>query len=637
MAYPHTVRGPTRSRLTSQSARSPASQPRSATLSRALPAPSQTRLALICALFAGCALVLVWRLFTLQVRDAPHYQQLGDDERRASIPIVAKRGALLDTNGYPLAVSVRYDSVYVLGSLVGNPDDVAAALSPILEHAARGCCGRRSIRKQRGRLCCAVASRRRWPSASSSLRCPACTWTPSRSREYPEGSLAAQVLGFVGHDFTGLGGLELSYDQELAGTPGAIDSEQDTSGQEITLARRLLTPPREGDDLVLTLDRYVQRTAERLLNQAVVDNRASGGLIMVMEAKTGALLAIANNPTYNLTADEIFDQQQADRYKSKVVTDQYEPGSTLKSIAMASAIDAGVVTPGTQMNDTGLANVAGTLIRNWNFAANGPSTMTDILIHSSNVGMTWVSGQLGPDRLYDYYARFGLGQPTGVRLPGEVSGTVRTPRDPGWTRVDLATNAYGQGIALTPMQLCRRSRCWPMTANWCARDWCAQIRSPDGVSDIEPEVERQVISPATAHTLLKMLVAVHEQEALKPYRVAGLSHRGQDGDGRYAHQRWLQRQPDGRVAGGDVAGRGAAVRGADSVGRAGEAVWRGRGGAGAAGPGAGVLGYYRVPPSSWGTTTSRNRHAKRHTRDGSPDASYVNSRHWTARRRKSAC
>src|SRR5262249_4368422 len=157
------------------------------------------------------------------------------------------------------------------------------------------------------------------------------------------------------------------------------------------------------------------RIAERLLNQAVLDNRASGGLILVMQTRAGDILAAANNPTYNLTADEIFNEQQADRYKSKIVTDQYEPGSTLKTVAIASAIDAGVVSPGTQMNDTGVANVAGTVIHNWNGAANGPSTMTDILIHSSNVGMTWVSGQLGADRLYDYYARFGLGQPSGVR------------------------------------------------------------------------------------------------------------------------------------------------------------------------------------------------------------------------------
>ncbi|HEY3059629.1 MAG TPA: penicillin-binding protein 2 [Chloroflexota bacterium] len=483
-------------------------------------ASSQARLALVCALFAGCAVVLVWRLYTLQVRDAVHYQQLGDDERRAAIPIAAKRGALLDTNGYPLAVSVRYDSVYALGSLVGDADQVAATLSPILELPAPELRARIDPKATRP-----VVLRSRIPSALAErvklLSLPGVYLDAEPMRQYPEGSLGAQVLGFVGRDFIGLSGLELSFEHELAGTPGVIDTEKDTSGAEITLGRRLLTPPTEGADLVLTLDRYVQRLAERLLNQAVLDNRASGGLIMVMEARTGGLLAVANNPTYNLTADEIFDPRQADRYKAKVVTDQYEPGSTLKSVAMAAAIDAGVVSPGTQMNDTGVANVAGTLIRNWNFAANGPSTMTDVLIHSSNVGMTWVSGMLGPDRLYDYYARFGFGQPTGLRLPGEVAGMMRTPRDAGWSRIDLATNAYGQGIAVTPLQLLQAVSVLANDGQLVRPRIVREVRAGDTVEPLGAEVVRQVIAPKTARTMLQMLVAVHEQPDLKPYRVAG--------------------------------------------------------------------------------------------------------------------
>ncbi|HET6318129.1 MAG TPA: penicillin-binding protein 2 [Chloroflexota bacterium] len=483
-------------------------------------ASSQARLALVCALFAGCAVVLVWRLYTLQVRDAVHYQQLGDDERRAAIPIAAKRGALLDTNGYPLAVSVRYDSVYALGSLVGDADQVAATLSPILELPAPELRARIDPKATRP-----VVLRSRIPSALAErvklLSLPGVYLDAEPMRQYPEGSLGAQVLGFVGRDFIGLSGLELSFEHELAGTPGVIDTEKDTSGAEITLGRRLLTPPTEGADLVLTLDRYVQRLAERLLNQAVLDNRASGGLIMVMEARTGGLLAVANNPTYNLTADEIFDPRQADRYKAKVVTDQYEPGSTLKSVAMAAAIDAGVVSPGTQMNDTGVANVAGTLIRNWNFAANGPSTMTDVLIHSSNVGMTWVSGMLGPDRLYDYYARFGFGQPTGLRLPGEVAGMMRTPRDAGWSRIDLATNAYGQGIAVTPLQLLQAVSVLANDGQLVRPRIVREVRAGDTVEPLGAEVVRQVIAPRTARTMLQMLVAVHEQPDLKPYRVAG--------------------------------------------------------------------------------------------------------------------
>lgn len=487
------------------------------------PLAGQVRLALICALFGGCVLVLTWRLYTFQVLDTTRYQQMADAERHAEIPIIPARGTLYDTNGSPLAVSVRYDSVYVLGSLVGSndrADRAAATLSPVLEVPAQDL--RAAIDPRSGRP---VVLKSGVPSAVAEqvqqLALPGVYLDKEPIRQYPEGSLAAQVLGFVGRDFSGLAGLELSYDQELAGTPGVIDTEKDTAGQEITLGRRLLTPPREGSDLVLTIDRFAQRVAERLLNQAVLDNKASGGLILVMEPGTGNILAAANNPTYNLTADEIYDPQQADRYKSKIVTDQYEPGSTLKTVVMSAAIDLGLVTPNTTMEDTGVAVVAGSVIHNWNGAANGTSTMTQILIHSSNVGMTWVSGVLGADNLYAYFNRYGFGQPTGLRLPGEVGGTVRTTTDPSWTRVDQATNAYGQGIAVTPIQLLQAVSVFAQDGHLVRPRLVRAIRGPDGLQDLAPEVERQVISPETAHTMLQMMIAVDEQPDLKPYRVAG--------------------------------------------------------------------------------------------------------------------
>jgi len=487
------------------------------------PLAGQIRLGLICTFFVGCALVVVWRLYTFQVLDSTRYQKLADAERRAEIPLIPIRGALLDTNAKPLALSVRYDSVYVLGSLIGGvtrADALAATLSPILDMPVAELRGHIDPASQQP-----VVLKSGVPSGLAQqiqqLALPGVYLDKEPVRQYPEGSLAAQVLGFVGRDFTGLGGVELSYDEELAGTRGAIDTEKDTGGQEIALGRRLLTPPRQGSDLVLTLDRYVQRVAERLLNQAVIDTKSSGGLILVMEPQTGNILAAANNPTYNLTADQIYNPAHDEWYRAKIVTDQYEPGSTLKTLAMSAAIDLGLVTPSTTMNDTGVATLGGAVIHNWNGAANGTSTMTEVLIHSSNVGMTWVSGLLGPDNLYDYYARYGLGEPTGLRLPGEVAGTVRTNHDPGWTLVDRATNAYGQGIALTPVQLLQAVAVFGNQGQLVRPRLVRAVSSPDGFQDLAPEVERQVISPKTAQTLLQMMVAVHEQPDLKPYRVAG--------------------------------------------------------------------------------------------------------------------
>lgn len=478
---------------------------------------------MICALFVGCAMVLVWRLYTFQVMDTDWYQQMAQDERHAEIPILPTRGSLLDTNGSPLAVSVPYNSVYVLGNLLGNADrvdKVAAALSPILEVPADELRAKIDLKSNRPEVLKSAV-----PSAVAQevqqLGLPGVYLDKEPVRQYPEGSLGAQILGFVGKDFSGLGGLELSYNQELAGTPGVIDTQKDTAGQEIAPGRRLLTPPTQGSDLVLTLDRYVQREAERLLNQAVIDSKASGGLILIMEPRTGNILAAANNPTYSLTADQIYDPQKAGLYKSKIVTDQYEPGSTLKPLTMSAAIDQGIVTPDTTFQDTGIASVGGAVIHNWNGLGNGTSTMTQILIHSSNVGMTWVSGKLGPDLEYEYFQRFGLGQPTGLRLPGEVSGTVRTNKDADWTLVDRATNAFGQGIAVTPVQLLEAISVFANDGQLVRPRLVRAIRGPDGQQDLPPEVVRQVVSPQTARTLIQMLVAVDEQPDLIPNRVPG--------------------------------------------------------------------------------------------------------------------
>jgi cell division protein FtsI/penicillin-binding protein 2 len=490
---------------------------------RSAPQAGQIRLALICAMFGGCVLVLVWRLYTFQVMDASWYQQMAQQERDAEIPIVPTRGSLLDTNGTPLAISVPYNSVYVLGNLVGNADKadkVAAALSPVLEVPADQL--RANIDPKSNRP---VVLKSAVPSAVAQqvqqLSLPGVYLDKEPVRQYPEGSLAAQMLGFVGKDFSGLGGLELSYNDELSGTPGVIDTQKDTAGQEITPGRRLLTPPVQGSDLVLTLDRYVQRESERLLNQAVIDSKSSGGLIVIMEPRTGNILAAANNPTYSLTADQIYDPQQAGLYKAKIVTDQYEPGSTLKPLTMSAAIDQGVVTPDTTFEDTGIASVGGAVIHNWNGLGNGTSTMTQILIHSSNVGMTWVSGKLGPDLEYDYMQRFGLGQPTGLRLPGEVAGTMRTNKDPGWTVVDRATNSFGQGIAVTPVQLLEAISVFANDGKLVRPRLVRAIRGPNGEQSLQPDVVRQVVSPQTAHALIQMMVAVDEQPDLIPDRVPG--------------------------------------------------------------------------------------------------------------------
>lgn len=486
------------------------------------PRGALVRLSFICALFAGCSLVLLWRLYTFQLRDVDRYRQLASEERRAQIPIIPKRGSLLDAEGRPIAVSVPYDSVYALGPLLGDLDKTATVLSPILGKTPEEIRARLNKEQQQP-----TVLQSKVPSAVGeqvrALNLPGVYLENEPIREYPEGSLAAQILGFVGQDFKGLSGLELSWNDELAGTPGVIDTEKDTSGQEITLGRRVLTPPREGADVVLTIDRYVQRTAERLLADAVGANKASGGLIMVVEPSTGNVLAAASNPTYSLTDDQIYKPGQESLYKPTIVTNQYEPGSTMKVITMAAAINEGLVSPGTTYNDKGVALVDGVAIRNWDLAANGVITMTGVLQKSSNVATQWISGQLGADRFYRYVDAFGFGKKTGLPLPGEVTGMVRTPTTPSpvaWSRIDLATNSYGQGIAVTPLQLLSAVASFGNDGVLMRPRIVQEVRGPSG-RRIDPEPIQQVVTPKTARTLLQMMAEVGGQEAYAKYRIPG--------------------------------------------------------------------------------------------------------------------
>lgn len=482
---------------------------------------AHARISLIVGFFALGGLLLVARLFIFQVRDSAHYRQLAAQERDVTIPIPARRGALLDRGGHPLAESVLYDSVYAVGSLVGNPDRLAQSLSPILQMPAGDIRAKLNPSDDRP----VVLKSRVTSSVSDVLETmdlPGVYLQQEPIREYPEGSLASQVLGFVGDAGKGLAGLELSFNSQLAGKPGEIVSEKDTSGQEITLGRRLMRPPVQGSSLVLTIDRHTQEVAERLLNTAVTETQSTGGVVMVEDPHTGDLLAVANNPTYSLTSSPIYDPKKASLYNTSIVSDEYEPGSTMKPLSMAAAINQGTVTADTVMDDTGTANIDGTLIHNWNLAGNGKITMTQILVYSDNVGMQWVAKKMGATPFYHYVTDvWGFGKPTGVPLPGEVSGFVRAVGMPGWSPVDLATNSYGQGIAVTPLQIFRAFSSLANGGIMMQPRIVSEIEGPNGPVALPPKEVRRTVSAQTASTLVTMLTAVAEQPAYVKERIPG--------------------------------------------------------------------------------------------------------------------
>jgi cell division protein FtsI/penicillin-binding protein 2 len=343
---------------------------------------------------------------------------------------------------------------------------------------------------------------------------------PHFQRSYPEKSLGSNVLGFVTRDGRGYFGIEEKYNDLLAGNPVQVWVPRDPNK-----ASDIPRVP-NGTTLVLTLNRDLQASVERILDQSLTQYGASNGAIVVMNPRNGEVLAMATTPRLDLNNyTDYFSLYDNGSQYNRSIGMAYEAGSVVKILTMAAALDTGTVTPQTTYIDTGSINVGGITIWNWNREPWGQQDMTGCLQHSLNVCMAWLSTQMGTQTFYGYMERFGLGHQTGIDLSGEALGRLKVPGDTDWYPVDLGTNAFGQGVTVTPMQLL-------MSASAIANDGkmvtphvlYAMLR--DGHQyNVPSQYAGSPIKTETARTLSAMLADSLEQEsslALLPgYRLAG--------------------------------------------------------------------------------------------------------------------
>lgn len=353
------------------------------------------------------------------------------------------------------------------------------------------------------------------PSSLSGLE-----FQPTLQRSYPENELASNIIGFFNRDSRGNFGVEEKYNDLLAGTPVDAWAPQDPNR-----AGEIPKAP-DGTTLILTIDRDLQAAVERFLDQALLDYGAHNGTIIVMDPRNGEILAMATTPRLNLNEFWKYGEYFNQSYEfNPAISMQYEPGSVFKILTMAAGLDSGAVVPSTVFTDTGSIVVGDVLIQNWDRRPWGPQDMIGCLQHSLNVCLAWVSTTMGQDIFYDYMQRFGIGRPTGVDLAGETPGRLKIPGDQDWYPVDLGTNAFGQGVAVSPIQML-------MAASAIAND--GRMVTPHVLYGMVGE-GRQVninMEPAgtpiraeTAHTLSEMLAISLENEAsmalIPGYRVAG--------------------------------------------------------------------------------------------------------------------
>ncbi|MDP2631708.1 MAG: penicillin-binding protein 2 [Candidatus Uhrbacteria bacterium] len=331
------------------------------------------------------------------------------------------------------------------------------------------------------------------------------------ARSYPETNLGGHIFGFVGQDNNsqkvGSYGIEGYFNDFLAGVNGYLDTETDASGRWIGVGTRNFEPAVDGGDLLLTIDRTIQYVACQKLREGVETYDADGGSLVIIEPSTGKIMAMCSAPDFD--PNKYNEVEDASVYNNSAIFEAYEPGSVFKSLVMAGAIDAGDVTPTTTYEDTGEVQVDEYTIQNSDLKANGIQTMTEVLEKSLNTGMVFVMREMGRDALKDYIERFGFGMLSGIELNTESSGTIASLDE--FAESYFATASYGQGIMVTPLQLAVAYAALANGGQLMKPYIVEEVRYSNGtVEERKPKVVRQVVSKKTATTIGAMLVAVVE-------------------------------------------------------------------------------------------------------------------------------
>jgi len=398
-------------------------------------------------LFVLLFVALVSRAFQLQILSAKYLQKLAKKQHTKVLLLQPERGVIFDRNGTKLAASLQAGSVFADPSKINNPKETAARISILLNidkkitlekisHAKSFCWLARKIPPGTA-------------DAVEAANIPGIFIIKEPKRFYPNGSLAGHMLGFVGLDDTGLEGLEIGFEEYLKGTPVKVSWSQDAKRKKL-YDHSGNGPTAQGDsaNLILTIDSRIQHLAEIQLKAAVQNKGAKGGVAIVMDTRTGEILAMANEMGFdpnNFSAG-------ASAGKNKAITDCFDPGSTFKPFTVSGALEEGAVKETDLINcENGNYKVADRVIHEAKRSRHGLLTVHDVIKYSSNIGSAKIAERLGKEKFYEYITKFGFGLKTGIDLPGESSGLLRPVEK--WTKVDATTIAFGQGVSVTPIQL----------------------------------------------------------------------------------------------------------------------------------------------------------------------------------------
>jgi len=449
-------------------------------------------------------LILIGRLASFQFQlltpeVLSYLQRQRDANYQQTLEIGAARGFIYDRNGEPLAVNTLEYRIGASPNLISDPRTAAQELA-----AAIGL-SELEVYEQ-------LTSDAVWVNLAPRVNAEigqrvnaldiygVRTETIPR-RSYPQGTLAAQVVGFVAGDLQGYYGIEGYYQGVLAGA----SREREISNIPFAVSQLDLREDR-GQDIVLTIDRDVQFVVEQELQRAITETASIRGTILVMNPRNGDILAMASYPSYDPNA--FYDVADAEQLVNPAISNEWEPGSIFKVLTVASAIERGTISPQWSYNDQGVYTFGGVDVYNWDGAAHGVVDVTQILVQSLDVGAAQIAVGMGSNDFYSMMNSFGIGRLTGVDMQGEAFGTLAVPGDPNWSESELAINSFGQSIAVTPIQMLSAIGAIANDGLMMQPHVVDRIIEGENVIPSQPSALGRPISAETAQTVSDMMVAV---------------------------------------------------------------------------------------------------------------------------------
>ncbi len=475
--------------------------------------------------------VILFRLVNLQVLQAAELTARADRQHQKTVTLEGARGTVTDRHGKVLAMNVEVPSIFGVPTSLESPAHAARSLSTVL-HLRREDIEKK-LRQDKHFVWLARKIEPDQGHRLEQLSIDGIGMVMEGRRFYPKGPLLSHVLGFVGMDGIGLEGLERRYESQLHGEKKLTILQRDALGRTVFPKGLREQAPSPGQALTLTIDEVIQYIAEKELEEAVDHAHAKSGTIIVMEPQTGAILAMAVSPRFD---PNTVASLTADRWRNRALTDTYEPGSTMKVVVAAAALEEKVMMPGSMLfGENGRMTIANTTIHDHEKL--GWMTFAQMIQKSSNIGAAKTGILLGEQRLYRYLQAFGFGQRTDIDLPGEVAGLLKSPRD--WGRRSLASISMGQEVGVTPLQMVSAVSAIGNDGVLMKPFVVSEVRDRGGrpVKEALPQVKRRVVSPATARILTTMMEGVvtngtGAKAAIPGFRVAGKTGTAQKVDPR---------------------------------------------------------------------------------------------------------